>query len=192
VEEPEQPASDDDPGDDVQPKPVAARLAEIDTHSSGEEHEADEDAHDRAPVASVRDQIRDEEVRRRREDEHEERKTEDGEREGGSHDQDKREEEPREVEALKVEVHIVEPADPAHERAYEDDERQHRRQREEARCEPVPRNEPSERQHHADRQDEQSKQGEPARPVLTGQHAQQRAGREENCDAAEVGEECRA
>src|SRR5215211_6586438 len=104
----------------------------------------------------------------------------------------KLEEEPGEIEAAEGEVRAVEPPEPVQERAGEDDDRDHGRQGEQPRRDPVPREERPEREHEADRHREQGEQDEPRGPAVACEHAEQRARREENRDAAEVGEERRA
>ena len=155
----------------MQPQPVVARLSQVDPDRSGEEDEPDQDAHDRGPAASVRDQIGNEEVCRRSHEEDEEREPEHGEREGGGDERQKLEEEPGEIEAG------------------EDDDRDHGRQGEQPRRDPVPREERPEREHEADRHRDQGEQDEPRDAAVACEHAEQRARREENRDAAEVGEE---
>src|SRR6185436_19574809 len=150
-----------------------------------------QDAEDGRPVASVRDQVGNEEIDRRREEEDEKGEPEDGEREGGGDDRQELEEEPREVEAAQSEVRVVEPAEPVQERAGEDDNRDDSCEREEAGRDTVPRDQRTEREHETDRQDEQGEQDKSRGAAVAGEDTEQRPCREENREAAEVREEGR-
>jgi hypothetical protein len=114
---------------------------------------------------------------------------EDRERKCRGDHRDELEDQQREMEAVKAEVGVVEPAEPGQERPDEDDDGEHGREREQARCDWMPVPFRGEREHEADGEHEQGEQGETRRAVVICQHAEQRPGREEDREPAQVGKE---